>query len=102
MKKFLLSILTLVSFAAFAQDAPAKDPGATERALSGSFSAITVTDGIDLYLSQGQSESVAVTSSDEKYLARFKTEVEGGTLKIYYDNKGINFAFNEKRKLKVW
>lgn len=102
MKKLLLSLITLTSFAAFAQDAPAKDPNATERELSASFSAISVTDGIDLYLTQGQSESVAVTSSEDKYLVRFKTEVEGGTLKIYYDNKGINFAFNEKRKLKVW
>jgi Putative auto-transporter adhesin, head GIN domain len=102
MKKFLLSILILVSFAAFAQDVPAKDPNATERTLSGPFSAITVTDGIDLYLTQGQTESVAVTTSDEKYMVRLKTEVDGGTLKIYYDNKGVNFAFNEKRKLKVW
>ena len=102
MKKFFLSILTMISFAAFAQDAPPKDPNAMERELIAGFSAITVTDGIDLYLTQGQSESVAVTSSEDKYLVRLKTEVAGGTLKIYYDNKGINFAFNEKRKLKVW
>jgi len=102
MKKFLLSILTLISFTAFAQDVPAKDPMAQDRELSGSFSAIIVSDGIDVYLTQGQSESVAVTSSEDKYLVRFKTEVVGGTLKIYYDNKGINFAFNEKRKLKAW
>lgn len=102
MKKFLLSLVTLVSFAAFAQETTEKDPFSTERPLSGSFSAITVTDGIDVYLTQGQTESVTVTSSDEKYMSRFKTEVENGTLKIYYDNKGINWAFNEKRKLKAW
>ncbi len=102
MKQILFSLLTLIAATAFAQDAPPKDANATERTLSGSFSAITVTDGIDVYLTQGQSESVAVTASDEKYMSRFKTEVESGTLKIYYDNKGINWAFNEKRKLKVW
>lgn len=102
MKKFILSILSLISFTVFAQDTPARDPAATERTLSGRFSAIIVTDGIDVYLTQGQTESVAVTSSDGKYMSRFKTEVENGTLKIYYDNKGINFAFNEKRKLKAW
>jgi len=102
MKKILLSLLSFISVSAFAQDAPAKDPGAIERTLSAPFSAIIVSDGIDVYLTQGQSESVAVTSSDEKYMSRFKTEVVGGTLKIYYDNKGINFAFNEKRKLKAW
>lgn len=102
MKKFLLSFVTFISFAALAQDVPAKDPGATDRTLSGNFSAITISDGIDVYLTQGQTESVAVTASDEKYMSRFKTEVENGTLKIYYDNKGINWAFNEKRKLKAW
>jgi len=102
MKKILLSLLTFFSLAAFAQEATDKDPFSTERTLSGSFSAITVTDGIDVYLTQGQTESVTVSSSDEKYMSRFKTEVVNGTLKIYYDNKGINWAFNEKRKLKAW
>ena len=102
MKKLLLSLIALSSFRAFAQDAPPQDPNALVRDLSAGFSAITVTDGIDLYLTQGQTESLAVAASDEKYLTRLKTEVQGGTLKIFYDDKGINFAFNEKRKLKVW
>ena len=102
MKRILLSLITLISLSVFAQDIPAKDPSATERTLGASFSAITITDGIDVYLTQGQSESVAVTASDEKYMAHFKTEVDHGTLKIYYDKNGINYGFNEKRKLKAW
>ena len=102
MKQLLLSFLTFLSLAALAQDNK-KDPFATERTLSGSFTAISITDGIDVYLTQGQSETVTVTTAaDEKYMERFKTIVENGTLKIYYDNKGINWAFNEKRKLKAW
>ena len=101
MKQLILSFVTFISLAALAQDNK-KDPNATERTLSGSFTAITITDGIDVYLTQGQSESIAVTAADEKYMERFKTEVENGTLKIYYDNKGINWAFNEKRKLRAW
>ena len=102
MKQLLLSFLTFLSLAALAQDNK-KDPNATERTLSGSFTTISITDGIDVYLTQGQSETVAVTTAaDEKYMERFKTTVENGTLKIYYDNKGINWAFNEKRKLKAW
>jgi hypothetical protein len=103
MKKIIFSLLTILSLHAFAQESiPAKDANAKDRELNGSFTAISVTDGIDVYLTQGQTESVAVMAADEKYLSRFKTELVSGTLKIYYDNNGINFGFNEKRKLKAW
>jgi Putative auto-transporter adhesin, head GIN domain len=102
MKKLFLLFITFVSFTAFAQEKVLVDANAQKRTLSGSFTAITVSDGIDLYLTQGNEESVAVTTSDEKYMERFKTEVENGTLKIYYDYKGIKWAPNEKRKLKAW
>ncbi|HMC99606.1 MAG TPA: head GIN domain-containing protein [Ferruginibacter sp.] len=102
MKVLMLSLICLISATAFAQEIPAKDANAIERTMTGSFTAITATDGIDLYLIQGQTESVFVSASDEKYMTRFKTEVSGGTLKLYYDVKGFNFGFNEKRKLKAW
>jgi Putative auto-transporter adhesin, head GIN domain len=102
MKKLFLLFITFASFTAFAQEKVLVDANAQKRTLSGSFTAITVSDGIDLYLTQGNEESVAVTTSDEKYMERFKTEVENGTLKIYYDYKGIKWAPNEKRKLKAW
>lgn len=102
MKRFFLFVFSFITVTAFAQEIPAKDPNSKDRTLSGSFTAISVKDGIDVYLVQGQTESVAVTAADEKYMSRFKTEVENGTLKIYYDDKGINFAFNEKRKLTAW
>ena len=78
------------------------DANAEKRTLSASFSAINVADGVDLYLTQGNDEAIAVSASDEKYLERFKTKVEDGTLKIYYDSKGINWLGSEKRKLKAY
>ncbi len=103
MKQIFLLFISLLSLTVFAQENKVvTDPNATARTLNGSFTAITVTDGIDLYLSQGQEEAVAVSAANEKYMARFKTEVENGTLKIYYDNKGINWALNESRKLKAY
>jgi Putative auto-transporter adhesin, head GIN domain len=103
MKKLFLSLITLISLGAFAQEKTViNDANAQKRNLSGSFTGISVSDGVDLYLTQGNEESVAVSASDEKFMERFKTEVEDGVLKIYYDNKGINWSANDRRKLKAY
>ena len=102
MKKLLCSLITVLCLTAFAQDTKViNDANATTRSLSGSFTAISVSSGIDLYLSQGNEESLAVSASDQKHLDRLKTEVVNGTLKIYYDNKGVTWK-SEKRKLKAY
>jgi len=103
MKKLFLSLACLLALGAFAQDSKTiADPNATVRTLSGSFKAISVSSGVDLYITQGNEESLAVSASDEKYMARFKTEIENGTLKIYFDNKGITWTAHENRKLKAY
>ena len=103
MKKLFLSLVTLISVAAFAQEKTVMaDANAQKRTLNASFTGISVSDGVDLYLTQGNEESIAVSASDEKYMERFKTVVEDGILKIYYDNKGINWFANDKRKLKAY
>ena len=103
MKQIILSLFTLCSLATFAQEnTVVQDANAVKRTLTASFSAISVSDGVDLFLTQGSEESLAVSASDEKYLERFKTEVENGVLKIYYDTKGINLGINGKKKLKAW
>ncbi|GAB2823538.1 head GIN domain-containing protein [Ferruginibacter profundus] len=103
MKKLFLSLITFIAVAAFAQEKTViADANAQKRTLNASFTGINVSDGVDLYLSQDNEESVAVSASDEKYMERFKTVVEDGILKIYFDNKGINWAVNDKRKLKAY
>jgi hypothetical protein len=103
MKKLFLSLITLISLSAFAQEKTViNDANAQKRNLNGNFTGISVSDGVDLYLTQGNEESIAVSSSDEKYMERFKTEVENGVLKIYYDDKGANWSTNDKRKLKAY
>jgi hypothetical protein len=102
MKKLLCSLITLLCLTAFAQDTKViNDANATTRSLSGSFTAISVSSGIDLYLSQGTEESLAVSASEQKHLDRLITEVVNGTLKIYYDNKGVTWK-SENRKLKAY
>jgi len=102
MKKIFLSLCTLLSLQLFAQDVVVNDANAEKRTLSGSFTAIQVSDGVELMLSKGDVESIAVSASDPKYLEKFRTEVVGNTLKIYYDNKGMVWNGNERRKLKAY
>ena len=61
------------------------------------FHAVKVTDGIDVYLSQGD-EAVAVSASEPKYRERIVTEVVNGILKIYYDREGKWISDNSYRK----
>ena len=103
MKKLLMLLFVVPGLTSFAQnDAVINDANAQKRTLKESFSSISVTDGVDLYLTRGSDESIAISASDDKYLERYKTEVENGVLKIYYDNKGVNWTGNEKRKLKAY
>ncbi len=102
MKKILCLFLTVFTLQAFSQDVTITDANARKRTLNAAFNAIEVSDGIELYLSQGSEESIAVSVSNDKYLDRFITVVEDGTLKIYYDKKAMVWNNNERRKLKAY
>ncbi len=71
------------------------------RQVSG-FHGISVTSGIDLYLSQKNTEEVVV-EADSDDLNKIITEVEGGILKIYIKEKSwFNLNWNNKpRKVYV-
>ena len=102
MKKFFLSV-TLLLFAcmSFAQKTMITDANAEQRTLNGSFNAIKISGGIDLYLSQYETESIAVSASEDKYRERIKTVIENGTLKIYYDGDKMWNTGNKKLKAYV-
>lgn len=72
----------------------AKNPDVTEPRTVGSFKAIKVSAGIDLYLEAGDLEKVTV-SGDRSDVSEIITEVKDGTLHIYRKGKfGFNFNFN--------
>lgn len=102
MKKIILSlfILCAAGSAVFAQKT-INDPNAEKRSV-GSFHAVEVEGGIDLYLSQGD-EAVVVSASDIKYRDRMRAEVKNGVLKIWYEYKsGLRIeAGNKKMKAYV-
>ena len=64
MKQIIFSLLLFFSISVLAQEnINIADANAVKRSITGSFTAISVTDGIDLYLTQGNEESVAVSAS---------------------------------------
>lgn len=71
------------------------DPNVVKRPVE-SFHAIIVSDGIDLYLSQGGQEVLAVSANEVGHRDRIKTVVENGELKIYLE-QGWNWKFKKLR-----
>ena len=103
MKKiFVFAILCIASIAARAQNDVIVDPNAEIRTLNGSFTAIKVSGGIDLYLSQSDNEAVAVSASEDKFIKRLRTNVENGVLKIYMEDEGFLHIATKDRKLKAY
>lgn len=98
MKPILFLIFTAFTFNSFGQTI-INDKNVEARNIS-SFSAIKVSGGIDVYLSQSNENAVAVSASDEKYRDNIKTEVKNGVLNIYFDNK--SFGFNSGRNLRAY
>ncbi len=102
MKKIIAVLIMFGSmFTAAAQKDIISDPNAEVRTVNGSFSSIKISDGIDLFLSQGDDEAVAVSASEAKYRDGIKAEVNNGQLRVYYNNeKGWNNFKN--RHLRVY
>jgi phage baseplate assembly protein gpV len=102
MKHITLAVLLVFSTVVLlAQGRVVNDPNAQVRNVKG-FHAIKVSNGIHLYLAQGNEEAVAVSASDKNMRDRIKTEVEDGVLKIYFDNYGWHFWDDYKRNLKAY
>jgi hypothetical protein len=94
MKPILFFLFALVAIQLNAQTV-INDKNVQVRNVS-SFSAIKVSGGIDVYLSQSDEEAVAVSASDIEYRDNIKTEVENGVLNIYYDDNSFKFKSNKK------
>jgi hypothetical protein len=98
MKSLLFIFFSVFTLQSFAQTI-INDKNAEVRHV-GSFSAIKVSGGIDVYLSQSDDYALAVSASDEKYRNEIKTEVRHGVLNISYDASA--FRFNSDRKLRAY
>ena len=85
MKYFLILWLAVVSSHVIAQQAVFSDKNAEVRKVS-PFSAIKISGGIEVYLSQSENYSLAVSADDTEIRDHIKTELNNGTLIISYEN----------------
>ena len=92
-------MLTVISFSAQAQKEFVVDANAEMRTLTGSFTKIKVSGAIDIYLSQAETQSIAVSASEDKYNEGIKTVVEGNVLNIYYNGEK---GWRNNRKMRVY
>jgi hypothetical protein len=99
MKKLLiLPLLALLTLAVSGQKT-IHDPNAEVRSAK-NFHAISVSSGIDLYLSQGE-EAVAVSARNSDDAKKISVTVEDGVLKIGYDWKE-KLVFTSAKGLKAY
>jgi len=82
-----MMLFTGMTLFAAAQQEVVNDPNVELRTVTGSFTSIKVYDDIDLFLSQGSEEAVAVSADDKKHRDAIKTEVVDGVLKVYYGER---------------
>ena len=96
MKKLLFAILLLAGFALNAQEKTSivYDENAQLRKVP-SFTAISVSSAIDLYLTQSNKNEVAVSATNDEIRDHIITEVVGGTLIIRLGDKGTWFSWRK-------
>jgi hypothetical protein len=96
MKKILFALLLLVGFVVNAQEKKSivYDENAQQRKVA-SFTAISVSSAIDLYLTQSNKNEVAVSATNDEIRDHIITEVVGGTLIIRLGDKGTWFSWRK-------
>jgi len=92
-------LVTCLFVALFVNAQQVNDANAERRSVS-SFHKIEVSNGIQLMLTQGGTEAVAVSAVDGEYRKNIRTEVSNGVLKIYYDRSFLK-QMNERRDKKL-
>lgn len=86
MKKIMFPFLLIFLAVAVSAQKTINDPNVEVREAK-NFEAIEISNAFDVYLSQGNEESVAVSASETKYRDNIKVEVRGGVLIIGYDKQ---------------
>ncbi|HWK04406.1 MAG TPA: head GIN domain-containing protein [Puia sp.] len=97
----LFAAFTVASLSSIAQNEKTiRDNNVQKRAITG-FHAIRISNGIDLYLSQGE-EAVAVSAASVSDRDRIITEVENGVLQVHLPEEEMHWGSRGDRKLKAY
>jgi cytoskeletal protein CcmA (bactofilin family) len=101
MKKLFAGIIAILATISIqAQEVKYNDANAEVRNVTG-FTGVSVANGIEMILTQGSAEAVAVSATSTEYRDRIKTEVKNGMLKIYYDGGNGKGGWNNKKNIKL-
>jgi Putative auto-transporter adhesin, head GIN domain len=96
MKSLIGFIFLMWSNIVFAQTKFVVDPNATIRELTGSFNSIIVSSAIHVYLTKGETESLALSTANPNNTQNIKTVLENGVLKIYYKSDDNKYGYDKK------
>jgi hypothetical protein len=86
------TFLLLVSLLAKAQ--------ITENRTVGNFTKIKVSQGIDVFFTQGEWKPLRIETENQENINYLKTEVEGNTLKLFIDADNVSKGMSTKQKKK--
>jgi hypothetical protein len=103
MKKIpLLAVLLLAGVMVFGQNPKVINDPNTQKRTVGDFHGIKVSGGIELFLTQGDEEAVAVSANDPEIRDRIRTDVKDGILHIYLDDQWRHWGWNGSMKLRAY
>ena len=72
----------------------------TENRTVGNFSKIKVSQGIDVFFTQGEWKPLRIETENQENLAYLKTEVDGNTLKLFIDADNVSKGRDTKQRKK--
>jgi len=96
MKSIFILLFTVIGSQVFAQETIINDANAEVRNVT-SFTGIKVSGGIDVYLSQGENYSLAVSAADKENIDNIKTEIENDVLVITYNDRNSRRNSSNKK-----
>ena len=101
-KLLLFTLVSIASMQVFAQVNYKTDPNAQLRNISGSFSAVSVSSGVTVYLMAADVEEVRISAIDPKKAEAIKIDVENAVLKITYDYNLVKRMKSNSEKIIVY
>ncbi len=103
MKKTFLSLLFLTGLVTISFSQKTVNDNNVQKRNISNFHGIDVATGIELTLTKGTTEEVAVSASEIEFRDKIVTEVVNGILRIHYDTKtGAINRKNESKRLRAY
>jgi hypothetical protein len=102
MKNSLSLLIVLALCTSLTAQKTVNDPNAQVRSVSG-YHGVAVSGSVELFLTQGNEESVVISADDTNVRDKVITEVDNGILRIYLERKNkIQIDWPNKNKIRAY